>query len=228
YFLGPFWITLSMAIFVAVISVVYSRLFHQDAVKYIPFLLCGFLNWTLISNIVNQSCRVYMDSTNFITQIKLPFFLYILKQISKEMVIYGHNLVVYLILIVIIRLNPGWIVLLAIPGLFLVLLNLAWVGTFLAMLSARYRDIPPVVSSLVQVCFFVSPITWMPKLIGDGSIIIKLNPVTYLLDVVRDPMLGILPPWYAWVILIGMFLVGSSLLFLFFGRYRARIPFWVL
>lgn len=226
--LGPFWITISMGIFVAALSVVYGRLFHQDVASYMPFLLCGFLNWYLISNVVNQSGKLLTSSSDFITQVKLPYSIYIFKSLTKELITYGHNFVVYIVLLLILKLNPGWMVLLAIPGLMLVALNLLWVSLLLAMVASRFRDIPPIISSLVQVCFFISPITWMPKLLGSDSIIIKFNPITYLLDVVRDPLLGTMPPWYSWVILLGVFLVGSSFTLLFFARYRTRIPFWVL
>lgn len=226
--MGPFWITLSMAIFVTALSVVYGRLFHQNIKTYIPFLLCGFLNWYLISTIIINSCEMLIQYGGFITQIKVPFFTYFFRHISKNLIIYGHNFLVYLGVILIFKLNPGWTVLLAIPGLLLLLLNLIWVVVFISMVSARYRDLPPIVASLVQICFFISPITWMPQLLGSQSMILKYNPITYLLDVVRDPLLGIMPPWYSWVVVIGMFILETMLILPFFAKYRMRIPFWVL
>src|SRR3989338_852503 len=85
-FLGPFWITLSMAIFVGAMSIVYGRLFHQDVASYLPFLLCGLLNWYLISNIVTRAGELFISSSGLITQINIPFFVYIFKHIAKELI----------------------------------------------------------------------------------------------------------------------------------------------
>jgi ABC-type polysaccharide/polyol phosphate export permease len=41
--LGPWWITISMLIFIVVMGVIYSRLFHQDVTEYLPFFTAGFL-----------------------------------------------------------------------------------------------------------------------------------------------------------------------------------------
>lgn len=226
--LGPFWITISMTIFVLAMTVVYGKLFHQDVESYLPFLLCGLLNWYLMSNLVIRASDLFLSSTSFITQIKVPFFVYVFKLIAKELIIYGHNFLVYIAVLLILKINPGWMALLFIPGLILVLLNLVWVVVFLAMISSRYRDIGPIIASIVQVAFFISPITWMPKLLGAHSMILRFNPVTYLLNVTRDPLLGIMPPWYSWLVLLSLLIVGSAIVLPFFGKYHRRIPFWVL
>ena len=59
---------------------------------------------------------------------------------------------------------PGWTGLLALPGLVLLCLNGIWVGLLLGIISARFRDVPPIVASVVRILFFVTPIIWMPEL----------------------------------------------------------------
>jgi lipopolysaccharide transport system permease protein len=42
--LGPWWITLSMAITMSAMGLVYGRLFHQDLHEYLPFIIsCNIL-----------------------------------------------------------------------------------------------------------------------------------------------------------------------------------------
>lgn len=45
----------------------------------------------------------------------------------------------------------------ALPALILLLLNDFWMVLLLGLLSARFRDIPLVVASVVQVMFFITP-----------------------------------------------------------------------
>ena len=53
--------------------------------------------------------------------------------------------------------------LLALPGLILLLLNGIWVGLALGTVCARFRDMPQIMTSLIQVAFYLTPVMY-PKL----------------------------------------------------------------
>ena len=55
--LGPFWITISMAITIYTMGILYGHLFKINLAVYYPFLATGILGWNLISLIVNGSGR---------------------------------------------------------------------------------------------------------------------------------------------------------------------------
>ena len=78
----------------------------------------------------------------------------------------------------------------------------------LGILGARYRDIPPIINSVIQVLFLASPIAWDAAKLGAHSKIVLLNPVTYALDLVRSPLLGHAPMGLSWLAGIGFFIVG--------------------
>src|SRR5580692_2872750 len=71
--IGPFWITLSMGVFILLLGVIYSRLFHTDIATYIPYLAAGIPLWGFISQTTNESCVAFHESGRIIKQIKLPF-----------------------------------------------------------------------------------------------------------------------------------------------------------
>src|SRR5262245_33272407 len=45
--LGPFWLTISMAVMVVALGVVYAELFKQKIDDFVPFFCLGILLWTL-------------------------------------------------------------------------------------------------------------------------------------------------------------------------------------
>src|SRR5258708_19683242 len=45
--IGPFWTTLSLAIFILSLGVVYSQLWHQPLETYLPFVSLGMISLTL-------------------------------------------------------------------------------------------------------------------------------------------------------------------------------------
>ena len=97
----------------------------------------------------------------------------------------------------------------------------------LGMVSARYRDIPPIVASAVQVIFFVTPIFWPPESLGAWQQLLPLNPFFAAIDVVRAPLLGDEPLPYSWTILLFVTLLGSLCTFCIFAKFRPRIAYWV-
>ena len=78
--------------------------------------------------------------------------------------------------------------LLAIPGMALVFLNQCWLGICLAVLSTRYRDIPPIVATVLQITVFATPIMWPVSSLGEKHFIADINPFYHLIEIVRGPL----------------------------------------
>lgn len=225
--LGPWWISISMLIFISAMGVLFSRLFTQDLNQYIPFFTTGFLLWSFISTSINEATDIFKHNSGFIKQINLPYNLYILKYLTRNTIVLAHNFVVYLLVISFFKLNPGWNCLFAIPGILLLLLNIYWISLLVAIVSTRFRDMVAIVNSSVQILFFVTPISWMPKLLGEDSIIIKFNPFIYFLDAVRLPLLGKMPSCTVLTVNCCIALLGLIISLSIFGAIRSRIPFWI-
>jgi ABC-type polysaccharide/polyol phosphate export permease len=225
--LGPWWISISMLIFIAVMGVIFSRIFAQSLPEYITFFTSGFLLWTFVSSCINESTDIFRMNGSFIKQVSLPYNLYVMKFLTKHISFLAHNFVVYLLVIGFFKVNPGWVSFLAIPGIVLLIVNMYWICLLVALISTRFRDMVPIINSAVQILFFVTPISWMPKLLGENSIIVKLNPLVYLLDAVRLPLQGFAPSLTVWVLDICIACVGLSISYMAFSSVRSRIPFWV-
>jgi ABC-type polysaccharide/polyol phosphate export permease len=102
-----------------------------------------------------------------------------------------------------------------------------WVSILLGMLSARYRDVPPIVTSFVQVVFFITPIFWPPEALGVWAAYLPLNPLFAAIDVVRAPILGSAPMDYSWSVLLVVTVLGCLATFALFVKFRRRIAYWV-
>ncbi|HUD00763.1 MAG TPA: ABC transporter permease, partial [Rhabdochlamydiaceae bacterium] len=210
--IGPWWISLSMLLFILMMGVVFSRLFHQTLDEYIPFFTAGFLFWTFISSSVIEGVEIFRSNSGFIKQINLPFSLYVFKHLVRQTIVLMHNSVVYILVCAFFKFNPGSVALLGIPGFILLALNVYWICFLLAMICTRYRDMAPLVNTCVQIAFFITPISWMPKLLDQNPRILKYNPLVYLLDVVRAPLLGTAPANESWIVCTLM-AIGGCLIF---------------
>jgi ABC-2 type transport system permease protein/lipopolysaccharide transport system permease protein len=95
------------------------------------------------------------------------------------------------------------------------------------MVSARFRDVPQLVNSIVQVVFFVTPIFWKPELLKNRTFITEFNPLFHLVEVVRAPLLGKVPSFHSYVAVLLITAVNVVVVSLFFSRFRSRISYWV-
>lgn len=225
--LGPWWISINMLIFILVMGKIFSRLFAQNLSEYIPFFTTGFLLWTFVSSCMNEATEIFKMHSGYIKQIKLPYNLYILKFLTRNFIYLAHNFVVYFLVAGFYKLNLGLPGLLALPGMLLLLINMYWICLLITLISTRYRDMTPIVNSMVQILFFVTPISWMPKLLGPNSLVVILNPFVHLLDIVRKPLLGQVAPLSSWVAAGVVAVIGSWVTLKIFSVARTRIPFWV-
>ena len=225
--IGPFWITLSMAVFILVLGVIYSRLFHVELENYLPYLTVGYVVWGFMSAAVNDSCIAFIEGSRIIKQIKLPYSIYILRVVWRNFIIFLHTIVIFIPVAIIFRVEPSLTMLYEIPGLLLVGVNLIWLTTVVAILSTRYRDIQPIVGTVIQLGMFATPIMWTVSALGDSKIVAEVNPVYHLIEITRAPLLGMAPEPRSWLVACALAVVGSVLAIALMVRASRRIVFWL-
>jgi ABC-type polysaccharide/polyol phosphate export permease len=91
----------------------------------------------------------------------------------------------------------------------------------------RYRDIPPLMQVLTQFLFFASPVIWQPEQLRFGELILDLNPIAYMLAIVRDPLLGRPIDAFDWLVAVSVAAVSLAVASFMYIRYRHRIAYWV-
>lgn len=226
--LGPFWVTINMGVMVGLLTLIYGRLFNAAAKDYLPFLTLGFLVWQWMQLAINEASLLFVTARRYVRQVRLPITLFVFRLLARNLIVLAHNFVIYILVVLIVGLRPGWIGLLAIPGLLIGAISLFWICLFLAMLGARFRDFPQIVTSAVQVIFYITPILWQPGQLGHRRyVLVDFNPVYYFIEIVRAPLLGHLPPAGYWKVTGLITLALTLIVFPLFRRFRGRIAYWV-
>ena len=167
--LGPFWITLSMAAMIGGIGYMYAGLFGQKLDEYIVYLAAGVIVFSLISSVVVDGTQVFITSARAILQTRAPISIYVYQMVWKNILIFGHNILIHLILLIALQVKVGAVLLLALAGLVIIIINSIWLALILGGLSARFRDVPPTVASLIQLAFFLTPIFWKPDQLPEST-----------------------------------------------------------
>jgi len=195
--------------------------------NYPIFLFAGMLPWLLFSETLQRSASSLVEYTNLIKKSIFPAEVVPLSIFLSTLI--SHFLAMALLLIVVgVWLHPLGLAVLVLP-VYLVLLGLLSLGLswIAAGLHVYVRDTAQVLSVVLTAWFWLTPIFLFEDLFTSGfegrlHLLLKINPLVYVVRGYRDSILGNqLPAWQDLAVLaafsVGAFLAGG----LFF-RYSKR------
>ncbi len=225
--LGPWWLTASTAVTIGVLGVLWSQIFQLEIKEYLPFYAIGHVIWTWFSTQINDSCFGFTQFEHIIKQTRLPYPTYLLRLSVRNTLILAHHAVV--VFIVLLLCGVGWhaVSWLSIVGLGLVSIVAVLLSIVVAICCARYRDLPPVIASLLQIAFFLTPILWQPGALRSYAWVVEVNPLYHWIEVIRRPLLGYWPELNSFVWTVGSIAVLALLALWLLGRQRDRIAYWM-
>jgi ABC-type polysaccharide/polyol phosphate export permease len=225
--MGPFWLTISMGVMIGGMGPLYGKLFGQDLSVYFPHLAISLVVWMLVSNLINDCSNAFIAAEGFIKQIKLPLTIHILRAIWKNLIIFAHNLAVVVLVFLIYPPEMSWHLLQMPLGIFMLAVNSLWFGILVGLFCARFRDIPQIVASMVQIAFFLTPIFWKAEMLGKFMWAAQINPLYHFIEIVRAPLVSGGASLLSWGVVLLITVLGYTVMMLFFTRFRARIAYWV-
>jgi len=231
--LGPIWITISMAVTAVALGVLYAGLFGNDLSVQLPYILVGFIVWAFISGCISEGSDVFIANEGLIKQLPAPLSVHVYRLTWRQVLFFGHNLIVYLVMLVIFPQSLGWASLTALPAFVLLAVNGAWVALLLGIVTTRFRDLAPIIQSVVQLLFFLTPIVWIyddllkNAAVAERARLVEFNPLLHFIEIIRQPMLGQEQHLRHWIVVLVITVVGWAVTMVALRRYRSRVAYWV-
>ena len=225
--IGPFWLTLSTAVMVMAMGVLYAELFHMELHDYMPFLALSIVLWNALSGMVGDACVCFTSAEGTIRAVRMPYTIYAVRTVVRNGLVLGHNVIVIVGVFAFFNVWPGVIGTQSLLGLCFWIVDSIAACLLLGTICARFRDIGPIVASVMQIAFFITPIIWRKDALGAGAAWLVLNPFFCLLSVVREPLLNQHPGIYTWVALSIWSAALCTGAWMLFARTRSRLAFWV-
>jgi len=225
---GPLWETINVAVMIVGLTVVSSGLFGGDITDLVGYIGLGIIIWSAISGLVLEGCITFVRNSGYILSSNISADLYVGRTVFKTFIMFGHHIVLYLVGVAFGLIPLAWIGLLAIPGIALLFLNGIWVVTVLAFICARFRDIELIVRNLFQLAFLVTPVFWnYQQIAGNRRFIVDYNVLFHFIQIVRLPLLGVVPSAWTYLIVIGVTLLGYLTAALTYYGMRRRLAFFI-
>lgn len=226
--IGQNWQTLSVAIFVAVLTVLYSQLFGIAWRTYLPYVACSYSAWLLISGLVTDAGNAYVFSAGMFSHYRVPKSTAIYQLIVRNLALYCHNAVIIIPAFIIAGHPFRWTLLMVIPALVLFVVNAIWLGAVLGAVCARFRDVYQAIGSILQIFFFLTPVMYVPTYVPDSAVhLVDYNPFAHFLAIIRDPLLGQIPALVHYQVVAGVTVIGSVIGLYVFAITRRKLIYWL-
>jgi ABC-2 type transport system permease protein len=199
----------------------------------LPYILVGFIVWAFISGCISEGSEVFIANEGLIKQLPAPLSIHVYRLTWRQILFFGHNLIVYAVMLVVFPQSLGWASLMAIPAFLLLAINGAWVALLLGIVTTRFRDLSPIIQSLVQLLFFLTPIVWIyddllkNAAVAERARLVEFNPLLHFIEIIRQPMLGQEQHLRHWIVVLVITVVGWALTMFALRRYRSRVAYWV-
>jgi ABC-type polysaccharide/polyol phosphate export permease len=209
------------------LGLVWGTLLKQDMNTFIPQLTVGLIVWQLIAGALTDGPQTFVRHAGMVRNVSMPSWFFSVRALAKHLINLMHNIIILVCVILYYKvpLNANtWLVL---PGFFLVTLNLYWILHGLGLVGARFRDIELLITSLVPLLFFISPVIYRADQLPAALNVVWMNPFSYMIEAIRTPLLGNAPDPLTWYVLMAMLLIGSGLTWLHQKTQGKNLAFWV-
>ena len=171
----------------------YSRSAPED-LPYPVFAVAGIVPWLFVSQAIQNGASSLVQDSELISKVYFPRLALPLAKALSLLI----DLAIALLVVIAVTLLYGVAIaptVFLVPAFLLLGVVTAFaLGTLLAAINVKYRDIQLVVPMLIQVLFFASPVLYSGTLIGDQSAhtwsyVYALNPLSTVLDGTRWALL---------------------------------------
>jgi len=226
--LGVAWIVIAYGVFVAGVSVIFSAFTRQDGSFFLMHVAIGYAAFTFIVGNITDGCTVFTGARVWVHSIALPHSIHVYRSICRSIFIFGLQFLMAALIVLAVGWRPSLVNLWVLPAILVFLLNAVAIQYLMGLISARYRDVTHLVSSVTRLLLFVTPILWTRfDLRGVRSDLMDFNPIAHYVEIFRAPLMNMEPRPLSWVVVIVMTILVWIAAAVVASRVRQRLAYWL-
>lgn len=198
--LGAAWAILQPLFMMIIFTIFFGRLAGVDSagIPYPLFALAGLVPWTFFSNAITASGNSLVGSSNLITKVYFPRLIVPAAAMLAGLVDFALAFLLFCVLMIYYAVAPT-VQVLFLPVLVLMTALFALgVGTWMAALNVKYRDVRFALPFLIQIWLFVSSVILPSSALGPKwQWVLRLNPMSGIIEGYRSALFGLPFDWPA-------------------------------
>lgn len=227
--IGFLWTMLQPLLTMAVMAVVFSHVFRFEIRNYPVYALSGILFWNYFSQSIVAAMNSLRANANLLVKLPLPKAVFPLASVLSGLVNLLFALVP-LLGILFVTGHPLKPALLFLPvSILLAAAFTLGAGLLLSPLSAFFSDVIELVSVLLMMGMYLTPVFYPKEIIPPEWLwVVRFNPLRSVLEVFRDPIyFGKIPPLPHLAVTVGVTALALLIGIVAFRRSSHRIAFYL-
>lgn len=224
--LGFFWNFLEPALYLGVLSLVFSVVNKMDIGDYAVFLFGALLPWRYFEKVVNTCMDSIVGGDWLLKKMYVsPFSLPLARWVVATFELFFSLIVMFLFLA---GLKHPWSIHLSILPLAIIpwsMLGLG-VGLISTVLFTFFRDVRTIIQLVLMLLFFSSPILFKADLFEGSTLqamMVKLHPITYFAALFQKPIYqAVWPSPTDWAVSLGVGIVMLVLGISAMNKYKSE------
>ena len=204
--LGVLWTVLNPLLNMAVLTLVFSRLFSRPGECYPVYLFCGNLMFNMMRQITKQSLGCLVGNSGLIKKVKISYSIFPISNMFTALVNFGVAFIALIIVMLVLKQPFYWTILLTVTIIPAVMLFSLGIGFALSSLYVFFRDVKHLYEVFITLWLYLTPIFYTASSLKSPTIqkIIMLNPMTQFVEMFRSIIQhGIVPSWQTYLICYG-------------------------
>lgn len=223
--LGPVWLLINYLFFAGTFIFVFHR-GDTSTPHYAAYVATGLFVWFYIMETLIQAVTLFVREESFIKGTRLPLSVFVMRLTMQTAIRAAYALAgcLGILLFSDVGLSAGW--LFSLLAILLALLTAPAAITVLAFLGAYFPDSQFLVSNMMRLGMFLTPIFWIyEQASAVRAVFYYWNPFTYYVEIVRQPILTGQFPQNAFVACLLMSATLWVLAIILFSKLRREVVF---
>ena len=226
-FIGPLWEIIIVGVWVAGLGLLFGRLLGLDQGDYLVYMASGVVLWQYMSSTLTTGANVFVVNSRQIVSINNPLYTYVLRNVVEHLVKLCIHSLVFVAVMIITRTPVKMAMLLAVPGLLVLVLTTLWAVPLLGFIGTRFRDFTHLLRAGMRFLFFATPVFWYADGLDDRAYLANYNPFTHFLEIVRAPLIGDPASLSSWGVVLAINVVGIGIMVTMYSRLRRSLTLWI-
>lgn len=189
-YLGYFWWLLDPLLNAVVYYFLIVIVLGRGGPDYPVYLITGLVLWRWISSSINSSANAVLRYSSIINQVYLPKAIFPLSFTITQFINFLFGLVVIAVFLIVFGVVPGWDLIYLPYILFVTYIFLLAIGLVLSYFTVFIRDIGNLLTHVIRIFFYASPIIWQDRNIpAKYQWVVDYNPIAKIVNAFRNVLM---------------------------------------
>ena len=201
-YLGMIWSMLEPLLTMIVLTIVFGTLYGNTDRTFPVYILTGRLLYSFFSQSTKAALKSIRQNSAMIKKVYVPKYLFVIARVFSSFINLMASLVALILVMVAMRAELHWTVVLSVIPLAMIILFSLGVGMLLAALTVKFRDIMHLYSVFTTGLLYLTPVIYPMSILPEAvRIVVNINPLTNMVQMFRNVMFYNTLPTFSSIVL---------------------------